>query len=858
MAFLKRFLTPSSIGRRFAVAIGSGASFILIVLSVANYLNARELLLQQTSSEALKEVNDEMRTMDDLVNRIAMLPYVIGATQIENPKGDGVTVAWLDSLLKACPIPAVYGLYMTLDDRDWHKPGLSVDRKSGIHPPALRYDFHDPSQEWYRVPRESGKLFVTPPYYDAGGSDIDMISITQPVYSHKGAFIGVAGADVDLEEMRRIVRSIHIRNFGDNLTGVEGIAPSFQDSARKKKPINLQETAFLISPQGSLIVGPAEHFDQPAPKPGDTSLRNAESLCSELRAQGLSINPAGIQKILSSSGGWIRLKDGEEKVVYWAQGRITGWKLILIVPYKLIVAPARILAIQSGLIGGVGIILLLVVILATARKVSEPINQLQHVASDLEKGSCGHDDERGGILQKIMLRPDELGRFARSFSTMAREIRLREERLTEWNVNLEKTIRDRTADLARAMEEVKKSNKAMASELAEAAAYTRAVLPARLEGPILTDWVFEPSSQLGGDSFGYHWLDAGHLSLYLLDVCGHGVGAALLSISVLNVLRTSSLAETDFLSPSAVMTGLNQAFPMDHQNEMYFTAWYGVYELETGRLRFSCGGHPPAILIPPAPPSPLNESSGVPILLSVGGPVMGVFANIEFKEAYVEVPPGSRLYLFSDGVYEVDLVPGNVKGDSGIGRMMSYDDLTNLLVHPEEETTPQAILAKIRAIHGLDEFEDDFSLIEFRFPGVIPESLCKITLRNNPEELERLQCFTSKFISQNGLSPKELPEIDLILEELVTNVMKYGGIGAQMELCSISLFRQGQLLAIEISDRGNPFNPLKQDDVDTGKPILERPIGGLGIHFVRKLTLTQHYEYKNGMNILTLTKTLIG
>ena len=181
------------------------------------------------------------------------------------------------------------------------------------------------------------------------------------------------------------------------------------------------------------------------------------------------------------------------------------------------------------------------------------------------------------------------------------------------------------------------------------------------------------------------------------------------------------------------MTGLNQAFPMDHQNEMYFTAWYGVYELETGRLRFSCGGHPPAILIPPAPPSPLNESSGVPILLSVGGPVMGVFANIEFKEAYVEVPPGSRLYLFSDGVYEVDLVPGNVKGDSGIGRMMSYDDLTNLLVHPEEETTPQAILAKIRAIHGLDEFEDDFSLIEFRFPGVIPESLCKITLRNNPE-----------------------------------------------------------------------------------------------------------------------------
>lgn len=831
------------------MAIGGGAGLILIILSVVNYLNGRELLLQQTSSEALKEVHDEMRTMDDLVDRIAMLPYVIGATQVENKKGGGVTVPWLDSLLKSCPIPAVYALYMRLDDSNWRQPGRGVSRKSSPNPIQLRYDFHDPSQDWYRGPRESGKLYVTQPYFDAGGSDINMISITEPVYGSRGTFLGVAGVDVALEEMRLIVRSIHIRNFGDDLTENEGTVPAGPEPARKK-PNDLRETAFLITSQGSLIVGPAEPFDQPAPKPGDGSLRNAETLHNELQAQGLSMSLTGIKKILSSSGGWLRLKDSNDKVIYWAQGRTTGWKLILILPYKLIVAPARTLAIQSGIIGGVGILLLLGVILGTARRVSEPINQLQRVAADLEKGSYGIGDERGDVLKKIERRPDELGRFARSFSAMAREIRLREERLTEWNVNLEQTIRDRTADLARAMGEVEKSNKAMAAELAEAAAYTRAVLPGRLKGPILTDWVFEPSSQLGGDSFGYHWLDDRHLALYLLDVCGHGVGAALLSISVVNVLRTTSLAGTDFHDPAAVMTSLNEAFPMERHNDMYFTAWYGVYQLATGRLRFACAGHPPAILLPPGG---TGEPSEKAILLSAGGPVIGVFPKPPYVESSVEVPLGSRLYLFSDGVYEVDLAKGKTEEEMP---MMSYGDLTNLLANPDGKTDPGTILRKIRALHGQYEFDDDFSLVEFRFPDGAPDATGTLKLRNDLKELERLYRFTEEYAARHGISAEDVPEIEVILEELITNVIKYGGLPEGEKACSITLARSGAMLEISITDSGIPFNPLERDEVDTNKPVEERPIGGLGIHFVKKLTASQRYEHRKGKNILTLTKEL--
>jgi sigma-B regulation protein RsbU (phosphoserine phosphatase) len=84
-----------------------------------------------------------------------------------------------------------------------------------------------------------------------------------------------------------------------------------------------------------------------------------------------------------------------------------------------------------------------------------------------------------------------------------------------------------------------KSRQALLSELSQAADYVISLLPAPLSsGPVSTDWRFHPSAQLGGDCFGYHWIDEDNFAVYLLDVCGHGVGSALLSVSAINVLRS--------------------------------------------------------------------------------------------------------------------------------------------------------------------------------------------------------------------------------------------------------------------------------------------------------------------------------
>lgn len=681
---ITRFLTPRSIGQRFALTIGTGACSILIALALANYFSSRELLLQQTSSEAQEAVHNQIHTMEDLIERVAVIPMAIGSCQIANEKTGGVTVPWLASLLENCRIPSVYGLYMILDNQDWRQGDkfLWVNRKSWPHAARLNYDFHEPSHDWYGGAKNK-RTYVTQPYFAEGGSEIEMISITRGVYRRDGAFVGVAGADLALDEIQKLVSKMRIREFaGDTLNG--GGMTAFLFKHLNSIPKELNESAYLITENGTLIAAPQTREKA---RPG-----------LEI---GKRVDLPVMTEILSKDSGSIRFNDNGEKVLYWAKGKRTGWKLILEVPYSLIVAPARNLAIESALIGGIGLVLLLCVVFAVARKVSGPIRELQSVTSDFEKGSYG---KNAAVLERIGKRLDEVGRFAKSFSAMVGEIRLREERLSLWNSNLEATVNLRTADLARAVEVVEKTNAAMAAELAEAAAYARAVLPGKLHGRVSSDWVFEASSQLGGDSFGYHWLDDDHLAIYLLDVCGHGVGAALLSVSVVNLLRTTSLTDTDFLNPSAVLSSLNETFPMEQHNDMYFTAWYGIYTHSSRRIRFACGGHPPAVLV---------TREGTPLRLSAEGIIVGAFPGACYETAEVDVPEGSRIYLFSDGVYEIDR-PGT--------SMMSYDDFVELLSSPGCNPRIDAVVAEVKRQQGSDSFPDDFSLVEFLFhyEGSIP------------------------------------------------------------------------------------------------------------------------------------------
>ncbi|MDQ7824123.1 MAG: SpoIIE family protein phosphatase [Candidatus Eremiobacteraeota bacterium] len=240
-------------------------------------------------------------------------------------------------------------------------------------------------------------------------------------------------------------------------------------------------------------------------------------------------------------------------------------------------------------------------------------------------------------------------------------------------------------------------------ELSEAADYVRSLLPPMLTGDIETDWRFIPSTSLGGDAFGYHWLDSDHFVMYLLDVCGHGVGAALLSISVMNVLRSQSLPSCDFLDPAAVLGALNLAFQMEQQNNMYFTIWYGVYDRRERRLVYASGGHPPAVFIQGP-----DEKQAEAASLESTGSVIGWDTDNTFENRALEVQPFNRLLVFSDGTYELTREDGS---------MLTFEEYLRELSRPSEpgKNDLDRVVEYAVAVNGSAAFADDFSLFQVKF-----------------------------------------------------------------------------------------------------------------------------------------------
>lgn len=243
-------------------------------------------------------------------------------------------------------------------------------------------------------------------------------------------------------------------------------------------------------------------------------------------------------------------------------------------------------------------------------------------------------------------------------------------------------------------------------ELAEAADYVRSLLPPPLVGTVSIDSRFIPSRELGGDCFDYYWLDPDYLVFYLLDVSGHGLGSALPSISVQNVLRSQSLPDVNFYQPAAVLKALNETFQMNDQNEKYFTMWYGVYNCSRRLLTYASAGHPPAILV-----SPDGGRYRAKRLRTPNLPV-GMMPDITYDIGRCTIPPKSHIYVFSDGVYE------SFDPTQPLAPEISWglDEFIEMLTSHADNLDLDQLLKEIQVARGTALFPDDLSLLRVMFP----------------------------------------------------------------------------------------------------------------------------------------------
>lgn len=254
-----------------------------------------------------------------------------------------------------------------------------------------------------------------------------------------------------------------------------------------------------------------------------------------------------------------------------------------------------------------------------------------------------------------------------------------------------------------AYQKLDESQEILKSELAEAAAYVKSLFPPILTEKIKTDWKFIPSTQLGGDAFGYHWLDDRYFAIYLLDVCGHGVGAALLSISVINVLKFQNLPKADFHDPSSVLKALNASFQMENHNNMFFTIWYGVYDSQIGRIIYASAGHPPAILMTGKTPNSVS-----PFELKTSGIAIGVDSESQYENGSFQIEKINQLFVFSDGIFEV------LKED---GSMYNFSEFIDYLKHTyfSHAMGLDQVVQTMQQIQRKPIFADDVSILSIKF-----------------------------------------------------------------------------------------------------------------------------------------------
>ena len=239
--------------------------------------------------------------------------------------------------------------------------------------------------------------------------------------------------------------------------------------------------------------------------------------------------------------------------------------------------------------------------------------------------------------------------------------------------------------------------------LESAAAYMASIMPSGLAGEVNVSSRYLPSQALGGDCFDYAWIDDDHLLVYLIDVSGHGVEPALLSVSVHNLLRSGSLPTETLLAPESALAELNRLFQMDDHGELYFTMWFGVYEASTRVLRYASAGAPPAFAFVTGAEGTVSHTE----LSTVGLPV-GMFEDAVFTADDYAVPPGCRILIYSDGASQVR-APG--------GRRMLFEEFRSTFpgMVGSPEWSLDVWVDELMAPPPAGGFEDDCSLVQLTF-----------------------------------------------------------------------------------------------------------------------------------------------
>jgi sigma-B regulation protein RsbU (phosphoserine phosphatase) len=528
------------------------------------------------------------------------------------------------------------------------------------------------------------------------------------------------------------------------------------------------------------------------------------------------ISPDLAEQMTSGGTRFMKSDDpltGKASWVIYSPIPATNLYLAIVFPVREVMARVFRFERSTFLLGLAGLLVLMLIVVMVARSIARPIKELAAAVRRVGGGDLDFQPPK-------RVTGDEVGELTMAFGKMVGDL----------NQHI-RELRRTTAERER-----------IASELDIAREIQRSILPGSLEAASGAD-SFDvhgrciPAREVGGDFYDFFMLDPTRLGFLIGDVSGKGIAAALFMAITRTLLKSTALRG---VSPGECLFRVNELLLAENRATMFVTVFYGILDAATGEVCYANAGHPY--------PYVLQNGKAIP-LVGAGGVVLGVTEAARYETEKTRLEPDARLFLYTDGVTEAMNARGELYDSTRLEQVLAE------AVPSSPEETLRRVFGHVQSFVDGAEPSDDITALALSCRKGTGQRHAGFTFANRLSEIAKLHEHLEALGTDFGLSDEAVHACTLALEEVVTNIIKYGYDDEKEHSIEVTVSADvdGEI-RLTIRDDGKPFNPLDAVEPDTRSPLPDRPVGGLGIHIVRKVMDDVRYERRDGRNILTLTR----
>ena len=346
---------------------------------------------------------------------------------------------------------------------------------------------------------------------------------------------------------------------------------------------------------------------------------------------------------------------------------------------------------------------------------------------------------------------------------------------------------------------------------------------------------FTPTDQTGGDLYDFIPVSDERLFLLMGDATGHGIGPALSATQVRAMLRVALRLGADL---SDAFTHINDQLVEDLPDDRFVTAFFGLLDSSTHQVHFHSGGQGPIMHYHAADQSyDWYEPSTFPL---------GYMNQTDLDDACViDMQPGDILGLISDGIYEYENHDGEQFGFEGVRNIVDHAN------HDSMESLVQIVMNAAYAHGGSVPQADDITIVLIRrAPAEVPNER---SFARSYESLEGIFEFTEGELKRAGIAKTDRQPVHLAIEEIFTNMVRHDE-GTDGDIL-LSLRCGDDAVTATLTDAdSDEFDVTAAPEVDTSLSLDDRPVGGLGLHLVRKMVDTLEYDYRDRQSTISFTR----